>query len=53
MSEKLKYLSKRMESVKEYSLENEVFLSSLEAMKIDSSLTIEQAIEAGCNEWDV
>jgi hypothetical protein len=49
----LRYVTDRLDIVKRYGLVEEVIVYSLRAMKENPELTIEQALEAGCYEWDV
>lgn len=47
------YLIERLKTVKKYKLEVEVIYFALLRMKENPSLSIEDAFEAGCDEWDV
>jgi hypothetical protein len=53
MTEQLEYIDKRLKEVSKYGLIPEVVYFALEAMKSDPSMTVEQALEEGCREWDV
>lgn len=42
-----------LKKAEEYGMQTEVVTDALKAMKENPKLTISQAIEAGCREWDV
>jgi len=46
-------ISDLLEVAREHGLETEAVLSALEAMKANPDLSPEQAMAAGCVEWDV
>ena len=52
----VEYITQRLNRLNDahnYDLEAEVILWALKAMKENPNLTIIEALEAGCNEWDV
>jgi len=55
MQEEVEYIAARIEDeeFKGFGLLAEVIAFAIQAMKENSSLTIQQTFEAGCYEWDV
>lgn len=53
MEKVLKYIESRLNSIKGFSLEPEVVAYALKAMKENPELSIEDAFEVGCEEFDV
>lgn len=47
------YFDKRLKQVEDYNLQVEVIIAALREMKADPSISIEDAFERGCYEWDV
>lgn len=52
-SEELNWIGRRMEDARKYKLVTEVVYYALQAMQSDPSISIAQAVEFGCAEWDV
>lgn len=50
--ETIDYIHHRMRIVKQYGLEIEVIVFALRAMKQNPKLTVVEAFECGCDEWD-
>jgi hypothetical protein len=53
MNEFMLYLKNRMETVNDNGLIIEVVAFSLKALKNNPNLSIYEAVEAGCEEWDL
>lgn len=53
MEQTLYMITEHINDAKQYGLEAEVIYSALLAMKENPSLSIEDAIAIGCDEWDV
>lgn len=53
MDKILDFLNGRLEIIKEYNLEAEVMYFALKAMKENPNLTIEEAFNLGCEQWDI
>ncbi len=51
--EEINYFDKRLKDVTKNKLLTEVFIAALRAMKENPSLEVEEALECGCEEWDV
>jgi len=51
--ENLNTINSLMEGVTQYGLEAEVIVGALGAMKNNPDLSIIEAFQQGCNEWDV
>jgi hypothetical protein len=49
----MRKVAQRLSAAEEYGLVTEVIVFALDAMKGTPSLTISQAFEIGCREWDV
>jgi len=53
MIEEMKWIAERLKGVCANGLEVEVITWALQAMKDDPKLTLSEAFEAGCLEWDI
>lgn len=53
IKESMDHISKRLDTVEKNGLYTEVITFALKAMKENPSLTIPEAFEEGCREWDV
>lgn len=55
MDEELKYIAERIADPEfiRYELHAEVITWALRAMKADNTLSVAQAFEEGCREWDL
>ena len=53
MDKTLDYLNEKLKIAKEYNLEAEVIYFALKSMKENSELTIEDAFDLGCEQWDI
>jgi len=49
----IEYIGKRIKDAEEYGLLAEVIYMALYAMSSDPEMDIEDAIDYGCNQWDV
>ncbi|HUM52291.1 MAG TPA: hypothetical protein PK431_10765 [Chitinophagales bacterium] len=53
ISDTMDFVIERFKVVEQANMQIEVIVAALDAMKTNPSLTIEEAFEAGCEEWDV
>lgn len=53
ISDSMEYIKKRLVDVRRFGLEIEVIAFSIKAMKQDPTMSIEDAFECGCEEWDI
>lgn len=51
--EDMEYINERLKDVTRYKITPEVIVWSLKAMKNNPELTIVEAFEMGCQEWDI
>lgn len=49
----LDYVYKCLSKAKTYGLEAEIMCSALERIKLDNNMSIEDALQYACIEWDV
>jgi hypothetical protein len=53
LEDNIEYIGKSLEEIHTYGLTTEVVVYALHHMKENPSLSILEAFEAGCMEWDV